>query len=134
MAYSWSTDLETGNTAIDSQHKELITAINKLLEACSTGQGRVQVMDTSNFLLNYTKRHFADEEILQRKSNYPDYINHKKYHDEFVKVVADLTTQLEKDGPTIVAVSKINSAIAGWLINHIKKEDVKVAAHIKQAV
>lgn len=24
-----------------------------------------------------------------------------------------------------------NQAIAGWLLNHIKKEDVKVAAHIR---
>lgn len=31
MAYVWSKDLETGNAMIDSQHKELIEAINALL-------------------------------------------------------------------------------------------------------
>ena len=28
-------------------------------------------------------------------------------------------------------VGKVNSSIAGWLINHIKREDVKVAAHVR---
>ena len=35
MAYVWSKDLETGNAMIDSQHKELIEAINALLAACA---------------------------------------------------------------------------------------------------
>ncbi|MFZ2538914.1 MAG: hemerythrin family protein [Oscillospiraceae bacterium] len=134
MAYTWNKNLETGNATIDSQHKELINAINQLLSACAVGEGRVQIKDTSRFLLDYTKRHFADEEKLQVKSKYPDYSNHKKYHSEFVKVVNDIVNQLEKDGPTIVMVGKINNAIAGWLISHISTEDVKVAAHIKSTL
>ncbi|MPN61896.1 hypothetical protein SDC9_209642 [bioreactor metagenome] len=39
--------------------------------------------------------------------------------------------QLEVQGPNIVLVGKVNTAVAGWLINHIKREDVKVAAHIR---
>lgn len=132
MAYTWSAELETGNTTIDGQHKELIAAINKLLEACSAGKGRAQISETSNFLMDYTKRHFADEERLQRENKYPDYANHKVYHDGFVKVVAQLVQDLNREGPTVVMVGKINSTIAQWLLNHIKREDTKVAAHIKQ--
>ena len=131
MAYAWSAKLETGNATIDSQHKELIEAINKLLTACANRQGRVQIEETGKFLLNYTKRHFGDEEVLQIRSRYPDRINHKKYHEKFILVVKTLVEELDKTGPSVVLVSKINSAIAGWLINHITTEDVKVAAHIK---
>ncbi|MEF9941654.1 MAG: hemerythrin family protein [Lachnospiraceae bacterium] len=131
MSYTWSKDLETGNATIDGQHKELIQAINKLLDACSAGKGRAEVEQTSQFLLNYTSRHFADEEKLQIQSKYPDYPNHKRYHTEFVKVVQNITKELDKEGPTIVMVGKVNTAIAGWLLNHIKREDAKVAAHIR---
>lgn len=131
MAYSWNKKLETGNAIIDSQHKELINAINELLDACATGNGRAKLKETSNFLLNYTKRHFTAEEKLQQQSRYPDYINHKKYHDDFVKEVNQIVDQLEAEGPSVVMVGKINHTIAGWLINHISTEDVKVAAHIK---
>lgn len=131
MAYNWTADLETGNLKIDEQHKQLIAAINNLLNACSQGKGRDALKETTTFLYDYTAKHFADEEKLQIASQYPDYVNHKQYHEGFKKVVRDLMTQLEAEGPNVVLVGKVNSSIAGWLLNHIKKEDVKVAAHIR---
>lgn len=131
MAYNWTADLETGNSKIDEQHKQLIAAINNLLDACSKGKGRGALKQTTSFLYDYTSKHFADEEKLQIASKYPDYANHKQYHEGFKKVVRDLMAQLEAEGPTVVLVGKVNSSVAGWLINHIKKEDVKVAAHIR---
>ncbi len=131
MAYAWSKDLETGNPLIDQQHKELINAINKLLDACAKGQGRTEIESTLRFLSDYITRHFKDEEALQLKYQYPDYANHKKYHEGFKKVVADIVREFQQGGANVALVAKLNSSIANWLINHIKKEDVKVAAHVK---
>lgn len=131
MKYDWTSDLETGNGTIDEQHKQLIAAINNLLDACSQGKGRDSLKETTTFLYDYTSKHFADEEKLQIASQYPDYPNHKQYHEGFKKVVREIMDQLEKEGPSLVLVGKVNSSIGGWLINHIKKEDVKVAAHIR---
>lgn len=131
MAYQFTRELETGNTVIDSEHRQLIEAINNLLSACGAGKGRVEVERTIEFLCDYTDKHFSHEEQLQQKYQYPDYINHKRYHQEFKKVVAGIKDDLYKQGPTVVMVGKVNTAIAGWLINHIKREDKKVAEHIK---
>lgn len=131
MAYNWTNDLLTGNTQIDSEHKELIKAINDLLEACSKGKGRAEVEKTVKFLSSYTKTHFAHEEILQMKSKYPDYANHKKYHQHFIATVDDIQKKLLATGPSIALVGEINTKVANWIITHIKKEDVKVAAHIR---
>jgi len=131
MAFNFTPDLYTGNSAIDAQHKELIAAINTLLDACSKGKGRDSLNSTAQFLYDYTSKHFADEEKLQIASNYPDYQNHKRYHEEFKKVVRDLIAELDKDGPTIAMVGKMNTSIGGWFINHIKVQDAKVAAHIR---
>jgi hemerythrin len=131
MAYVWSKELETGNALIDTQHKQLIQALNDLLAACSGGKGRAAVNTTMDFLATYTVKHFGDEEKLQLQYHYPDYANHKKLHDNFKKFVQDLTAQLKADGPTIALVSKVSFGVGDWLINHIKKEDVKVAAHIR---
>ena len=132
MAFKWRDSLETGNMSIDSQHKELIQAANDLLEACSEGKGRDKIQSTSKFLLDYTKKHFGDEERLQMKSNYPDYPNHKKLHEFFVSEVKQLVSDLESQGPSVAMVGKVNILISGWFFNHISKEDTKVAAHIKQ--
>ncbi|MEY8356962.1 bacteriohemerythrin [Lachnospiraceae bacterium 54-53] len=131
MAYVFTKELETGNQLIDSEHRQLIDAINNLLTACSAGKGRSELANTTSFLKEYTAKHFSDEEKLQIQSQYPDYINHKRYHDEFKKVVAGICAKLEEEGPTVALVGEVNGAIAGWLINHIKREDVKVAAHLK---
>lgn len=133
MAYAWTPDLNTGNLKIDAQHRELIDAINKLLDACSTGRGRAEIGSTLNFLNDYIVRHFSDEEALQIQSKYPDYANHKQYHEGFKKSVREILNQYNQDGATVVLVGKVNQVIASWLINHIKREDTKVAAHIKAA-
>ena len=131
MAYKWTDELLTGNSQIDNEHKELIKAINDLLEACSKGKGRAELEKIVKFLSSYTKTHFAHEEVLQMKYRYPDYINHKKYHQHFISTVDDIQRKLMESGPRISLVGEINSKVATWIISHIKREDVKVAAHIR---
>ncbi|MDR1159250.1 MAG: bacteriohemerythrin, partial [Syntrophomonadaceae bacterium] len=113
--YVWTDDLATGNALIDAQHKQLITAVNNLMEACSSGKGRAALDGTLSFLIEYTGKHFADEEKLQQQYKYPDYPNHKKLHDAVKAVVADLAQKLRADGPTVALVGKVNSSIGGWL-------------------
>lgn len=133
MAFIFTPDLVTGDDLIDTEHKELIAAFNSLMDACNHGKGRAELEKTTAFLSEYTKKHFADEERLQIKTNYPDYVNHKKYHDAFIRVVNELMAELRKEGPTITMVGKVNNNFSGWLVNHIKKEDVKVALNARNA-
>lgn len=131
MSYQFTPDLLTGNITIDDQHKQLIQAINDLLAACAQGKGRAELEKTTSFLYDYTTKHFSDEEQLQQLSGYADYPRHRQFHEGFKRTVADLNKKLREQGPTIALVGEVNSAVAGWLINHIKTEDTKVAAHIR---
>jgi len=130
MTFMWKEEYATGYAEIDSQHKQLFKAVNDLVSACKSGQGRNKLDSTIKFLVDYTVKHFADEEKLQQKYKYPDYLNHKKLHENFKKTVLELTKQLQEEGPTIALVGKVNSVIGNWLINHIQSEDKKVANHI----
>ena len=131
MAYTFDAALETGNAMIDSQHKQLIEAVNGLYDACSKGKGREEIIKTLDFLSSYVMKHFADEERLQAQHSYPDRVRHKQYHDDFKKTVADWDKKLKADGATITLFMEVNSIIGGWLLDHIKNQDKKVAAHIK---
>jgi hemerythrin len=126
LAYTWSEEFATGNVTVDTQHKQLFIAINNLLDACSSGQGRAHLSKTLDFLIDYTVKHFSDEEKLQQQCNYPDYQNHKKLHDDFKITVGDLAKQLKENGSSIALVTKVNSNIGDWIVNHIKNEDKKV--------
>lgn len=132
MAYNWDKSLETGNAMIDQQHKELIAAMNNLLDACSKGKGRTEIQGTLDFLSGYITKHFSDEEDLQRKYAYPGYAEHKQAHEDFKKVVAEMAAEYAQSGASIVLVAKINTSVSSWLIGHINREDVKIAKHIKE--
>jgi hemerythrin len=131
MNYVWSKDLETGNAAIDGQHKELIAALNSLMEAIQGGKGRDALNDSLNFLNDYTIKHFFDEEQLQKKYEYPDFENHKKLHEDFKAVIRDLKLREIWKGSTDELAGEVHGKIGDWLVTHIKGQDVKVAAHIR---
>jgi len=133
MAFTWNPSLETGNSVIDSQHKELVKALNNLIDACKQGLSAEAVGPTLDFLISYTKRHFADEEALQKRSNFPDFQNHRKHHESLLKTVGELAAELKKNGPTPSVVNKLVRNVGDWFVNHIQKEDAKIAAHIKNS-
>ena len=133
MAYKWDSSLETGYEKIDNQHKQLVAAVNNLMEASMGGKGDEAVMETLEFLTSYAVKHFSDEEKLQVQFNYPDYLNHKRIHDEFKVVVGELVQQVNKEGPTEEIIDKVSSAIGSWLLNHIRGDDFRMAAFVKAA-
>ncbi|MFI3175533.1 MAG: hemerythrin family protein [Bacillota bacterium] len=132
MAFTFTSDIETGNRKIDQEHKELIGKINDLLAACGSGKGRAEIANTINFLKSYTRTHFSNEEQLQKAANYPLYAEHKKYHTTFIATVDDIAKRLDKEGPTIQLVGEINQKIGSWLVMHIKTEDKKLAKFLAE--
>ena len=130
--YDFTEDLLTGNDMIDEQHEQLFGHINNLLRACGEGKGRVELGRVVQFLIDYTEEHFSAEERLQDKYKYPDRENHKRYHEVFEHALREMADELEREGATVTLVGKINKSVGDWLVNHVKKQDVRVAAHIAQ--
>jgi hemerythrin-like metal-binding domain len=131
MSYQWDSLLETGNEQIDSQHKQLVEALNHLVEACHAGTGKEELTRTIKFLLAYTAKHFKDEEALQIQYGYEDYLRHRQIHKEFTSVAVDLANRLQEEGPTVCLIAEVHSSMGDWLINHIKGDDFRLAAFIK---
>ena len=129
--YEWDTGLETGNEKIDSQHKQLIAALNNLIEAFQTGKGKEEILETMEFLAAYGIMHFSMEEELMVESDYSDYSMHKRFHDEFKVTLGDLTKQLMDEGPTENLIDIVISTIRDWLVNHIKGDDFRMATYVK---
>ncbi|MCL1971463.1 MAG: hemerythrin family protein [Endomicrobia bacterium] len=133
MIYEWDKNLETGNAIIDNQHRQLFSALNRLVLANDLGSCPEELNETIKFLTDYTYKHFRDEEELMKEYNYPepDKSGHKKNHDNFKQTVCDLSQQLADKGYTNALVKTTIRIMADWLINHIKKEDFKLAMHIQ---
>ena len=121
MRAEFDENLVTGNEMIDSQHKELIDKINKLLDSCEVGNDKVVAIKTLDYLADYTEFHFGEEEKLQESINYPAIAEHKKEHDKLRQVV--------KEGPSVAFVEQVNKNVIEWLYKHIKGFDRSVAEY-----
>lgn len=132
MIYEWDEKLETGNEEIDNQHKQLIGMLNHLIIAHEEKKGPQELDRALHFLTAYTVLHFQDEEDLQKQYDYPEYEQHRSIHNDFKFVVKDLTDQLSQEGYTDALMEKTINIISGWLLNHIKGDDLKLAEYIRQ--
>ena len=133
MAYKWDSSLESGYEKVDNQHKQLVAAVNNLMDASMNGKGDAAVKETLEFLTGYAVKHFADEEQLQVKFNYPDYLNHKRIHDDFKVLVGEFVQKVNKEGPTEEIIETVSTTIGSWLLNHIKGDDFRMATFVKAA-
>jgi hemerythrin len=131
MAYEWDEDLETGYAVIDRQHRQLVETVNKLQAAKDAGKGPDEIGKIIGFLLEYTDKHFREEEALQQAYQYPDYYVHVSYHEAFRQQVAQLVKRMDDEGPTPELVDETTTAIGDWLINHIKGDDFRMAAFVQ---
>ena len=95
--YEFTKNLETGNATIDNEHRELIQAVNKLLEACSAGKGRASMDETIKFLNSYVNQHFSHEEQLQKQRSYPGFTAHRAFHEKYNLSIPNLNGTLSEE-------------------------------------
>ncbi len=130
MRAEFSDNLITGNELIDSQHKELIDRINKLLDSCELENGQITAVKTLDYLADYTDFHFGAEEALQKEIEYPDYDKHKAQHEAFKKTIEELNEMLqEEEGPSAAFVAKVEENVIKWFYTHISGFDRSVAEY-----
>lgn len=122
---SWNSSFEIGIEHIDNQHKRIVELLNKLQETLNQGVVGRELGEVLAGLVDYTRTHFADEEEFMRKIEFPEYDHHKKLHDRLTEQVVAILVKLKKGGN--VNVRELMSFLKRWLIEHIVREDKKIA-------
>lgn len=125
---TWNEALSVNIKEINVQHKKLISMINELNSAMGSGKGKEIMGGVLSGLVDYTKSHFAAEEGLLQKHQYPGYLNHKAEHDKLTKQVVDIANTFNA-GKAVVTV-EIMSFLKNWLTNHIQAIDKKYSSHL----
>ena len=131
MRYELTKDLETGNAVIDREHRELFRAVNELLDSCGKGQGRAAMEPAIQFLIGYVDQPFSHEEQLQQESGYPGMPAHKAFHAGYKKTLREIAAKIPASGPSVADLGALNKHVA-VLVNHIRVEDKKLGAYLKQ--
>ena len=117
-------DMETGIAVIDAQHRELIDHINAVTAMGLKSATKEETQKTLNVLGDYIIKHFTEEEIMQRKSGYPDYDAHKQLHQHYVREFEKLKKEFALNGSSVKFSFDLSNSVIGWIVKHIKTVDV----------
>ena len=83
-----------------------------------------------NFLDEYTKQHFRDEEAYMQKINYPELDAQKRAHAGFVEKLAKQKSEYEKSGGNILVILNANKMVIDWLTTHLTSMDKKIGDYV----
>ena len=132
MKAVWDESLSVGVAEIDDQHKQIFKNYNEFSVACRDGHGADKLNDLLWFLSSYVATHFAHEERLMQRINYPGYANHCLMHTEFIGEIDKLMHRFSKEGPSEELVSTVNKIVKNWLMNHIDLMDRSIGKFVRQ--
>ncbi len=105
----------------DRDHKKLVEIFNTLYDAIQERKSRENLGKFLNELVNYTAYHFAQEEEIMVKHNYPGLAAHKRIHGVFVDQVLDFKGKYETGEVTLDL--KLMDFLKGWITDHILRLD-----------
>ncbi len=125
----WDDSIRLDIKVVDKQHKRLVELINGLNRAMKRRKGREALTQIFAELVDYTKRHFGDEEHLMRKYGYDGLGEQEAEHKHFVSKMAEIQQQVTT-GNAMVTMD-LMEFLKGWLVKHIKGSDKQYQPHLK---
>jgi hemerythrin len=123
----WDDAYSVGVQLIDDQHKELVRMTNEMAQGSQKGgtEAEIHFMRVIQGAVRYVKTHFTTEEIIMDRLKYPEYLEHKKEHEEFVAEVLRDVKAFEEGGKLVPL--EFARFLQKWVLNHIAKSDKKYA-------
>jgi len=137
LELKWNSDMETGNTDIDNDHRYVFCLINTIDAATKCHVHPNVLAKFAELLILYTSVHFSREQQLQKRVGFKESEEHKNLHREFVERVQSMKVTLSEiskdDGVYKVCILKFNELVKDWWNSHIQKEDMKMKSYFERA-
>lgn len=131
MPVEWTPNLTVGVEHIDEQHKTWFKKANELFEAGKERRAKEYINQMLDFLDEYSKMHFRDEEAYMAKINYPELEAQKKAHESFINDLAKLKSDYNQNNGNVLVIINANNMVLKWLTNHILNMDKKIGEFAK---
>ena len=131
----WTQDLAVGIETIDSQHRELFRRINSLLLAIKEKRCQTEIDGTIQFLDDYARFHFAEEERRMEEAGYEGLAEHRTYHAIYLRNLEELkqlASQPRIGGMSYELSVTTNQVVVDWIVDHIMKIDRKFGESVRR--
>ena len=126
----WNEKFSVGIETIDSQHKNLLKLINRIISKNEIKTKSETVSTLINSMTQYAQEHFRTEEKYMKEYAYPNLDEHAEQHRAFIKKTVDICTATMLDVEQVPEV--ILHYLKTWWNQHILEEDMSYKSFFKE--
>ena len=126
---AWDSRLETGDAAIDGQHRAILEIINRLHAAMKLGQGLQELVATVRALETHFSVHFGMEEALMAQAGLAARAQHRAEHSVILEQLIALQDRYSQSqaSPVLPYIEFLND----YFVDHIQTMDLQMAQALK---
>ena len=121
----WKKNWNFGIPSIDSEHINIVKAINALEEFLGENRIRLDIQKLVLALNQFAKIHFPHEESLMKQVGFELYEKHRKEHEVFLEKLQEFETQVAEESDSKAVCQKFMDYLEEWLVYHILASDRK---------
>lgn len=125
----WSSAFNVGIEEIDKQHQSLVEIVNGLHSRMKENTHTEGIGFSFDCLDEYIRVHFSTEEKWMVRYAYPDYMKHKKLHQDFAKKVLEFKNMYASAHEE--QVLDLATFLKNWFTEHVVFEDHKFGEYLK---
>jgi len=83
------------------------------------------------FMRDYCNKRFLWEEEYMKKYNYPHFLSHAREHRNCREYFSRVARNVQENGVGAGTVVDLNKNLVAWLLNHIRKTDLKMCEFLR---
>jgi hemerythrin len=119
----WKDQYSVGIDAVDHEHKELITLINRLHDELMSKGDAISIRAFFGDLFTGISAHFALEERFMREHRYDQLTQHKADHERLLDEIRDIMDDFEDDE---IASAELGAKLDAWFYRHFETHDARL--------
>ena len=120
----WKDQYSVGIEAVDHEHKELISLINRLYDELAARSDKDSVAAFFGDLFKGISAHFALEERFMREHGYDQFGQHKNDHERLLDEIRDIMDDF--DGHEQPDSSELATRLDVWFSRHFETHDARL--------
>src|SRR5512141_386081 len=128
---AWDESLDTGDSRMDTEHRELAQLFNRLRDAVDSGAGKAACAEVLDGIIGHAQAHFALEQQLMAQHAFPKAEQHAAEHAMLLRQARDYRDSFDVD--TAAARAAAMKFPEVWLAYHILFSDKELAAFLAHA-
>ncbi|MFX0543355.1 bacteriohemerythrin [Roseovarius sp. S4756] len=129
----WQARFETGDTAIDQQHKLLFDTTNQYRQVLEANAGEATYDLFLEALTLFVETHFSYEEECMFAHLCPAAGQNKREHEHFSRLVLIENERFASEGFVRTKAERLLGMIDNWLESHIGRIDIQLKDYLPKA-